>query len=69
MTTTTTTTVSVRAISRVTKPTVPRFSVDSISRARERAAARWRSCARRLRSTAASCFELDLELVEALAHA
>jgi hypothetical protein len=65
MTTVTTTTVSVSAISSVTKPTVPRFSVDSISRARERAAELGAAppLDRRL------LLELELELIEALAHA
>ena len=69
MTTTTTATVSVSAISRVTKPTVPRFSVDSIS-TRARAG---RGALAKLRAALALdrrlLLELDLELVEALAHA
>ena len=59
----------VSAISRTPKPTVPRFSVDWISRARERAAARWRSWRAALALERRLLLELDLELVEALAHA
>ncbi len=64
----TTTTVTVRQIASTLKRTVPDCWVRSIRRARERFAARRRSCSRRRRSSEVSCSKVGLELGDALSH-